>query len=117
MALDATVGGANSNSFVDESYADNYFASERPGNSWAAGFSSGQQQAGLITATTVLCNYRYAGSAASRTQALPFPRYGVEKPNGGGGFYADMDDCYGDGDYYEPTIIPEPLKKATCELA
>lgn len=119
--IDATVGGANANSFETVAEANQYFADRIPLNPpWVA---SGEE-AYLITATRLLCNlaqpyktffpaqggapayYRvrrqWLGAAASATQRLAWPRVGMFDAN---------------GNAIASTIVPQDIKDAESEFA
>ena len=100
MPLDATVGGANANSFVTLAAANTYFETRTHATSWT-GTNEAKEKA-LITATQRLNQETFAGVKASTTQALKWPRY---------------DTADADGYPYASDAIPQALKDATCELA
>lgn len=82
MELDATVGGANANSFVTLEEAGDIVASLPPAQRdvWTeAGLvSPPNQEAGLITAALRISRESgWLGDRASTSQFLPFPRTGV----------------------------------------
>lgn len=106
MALDATVGGASSNSFVTLAEAETYFA-DRLGASdngnWnkdSSGTSrtDAQKSAALVTASRRINEETFAGYKASTTQALKCPRYDI---------YDE------DGNVYSSESIPTIVKEAT----
>lgn len=125
MALDATVGGANANSFDTVEHADEYFADRLPLPSpWEDQDNKG---ALLIMATrSIVAQFqmvklfvpetggvnargayyvtpkRWSGQPASSTQRLPWPRIGMYDAN---------------GNAIAPDVIPDALKEATDELA
>jgi hypothetical protein len=119
--IDATVGGANANSFETHAEANVYFGNRIPITpAWVA---SGEE-AYLITATRLLCNlnqpyktffaaqggnpayYRvrrqWLGTPATTTQRLAFPRVGCFDSN---------------GNPVDPTIVPQDIKDAESEFA
>jgi hypothetical protein len=91
-ALVATVGGATSNSYATFVEANAYFAGRLGGEAWN---DVENGSLALITATSELEKLSYRGSKATESQALKFPRTGIDQ----------------DG------VIPLPLKQATYELA
>lgn len=102
MAIDASVGGAASNSYVTTAETDSYFLA-RLNTAWAA-LTGAQKEAALISATDYLdATYeaQFKGLRASSTQALAWPREGVTV----------------DGVEILPTIIPTRLKHAQMQLA
>jgi len=100
MALDATVGGASANSFVDEAFADAYFADRINASDWAAITT---KPATLISATDFLSQFVYQGYRVNDTQALPHPRSGMQNRERTA--------------YLPETDIAPDIKTATCELA
>lgn len=127
MALISTPGASNANSYPDVAWANDYFANRRlplP-TAWE---DIDNPEASLIMATRTLnkmlgksvvfnkavgygrsyqppyflVGSTWTGLPATTTQALPWPRIGMFDANG---FPID------------PTVIPDDLKDATCELA
>jgi len=101
VALDATVGGANANSYVTLAVAQQYFDDRLYTDAWDTATEETQQSA-LIMACRWIEQETFVGSPATSTQALAWPRYSVEKKNGG---------------YYLSTEIPALLQQAQCDLA
>ena len=101
MALDATVGGENANSFGTRSEAIAYFT-EHPFGADFLLLTGTAQDALLIHATSLLTTLCWTGAAASETQALPWPRTGMKSVTG----YSLASDS-----------IPRQLKEMTFELA
>lgn len=97
MAIDATVGGAGANSYVDLAEAADYFDVEAHplASQWSA-LDEAAQEAALRRATWMVDQLRFHGCRASSTQRLQFPR--VYKR-----WCADT--------------IPQTLKDAVCEQA
>ena len=102
MALDATVGGANSNCYPTLEYANLFFENFLLPNAWDDAVPDDQERT-LMTATQWLEEYDYVGRAATLTQALKWPRFGI-----------DDELILG---LYDETEMPVPLLNATCELA
>lgn len=102
MALDATVGGAASNAYLDADEADAYFADRLYATSWTAA-NSATKDAALITAT-LLIDRRvcFTGNSVTSTQARRWPISGHLTRNG----YQIPDD-----------ELPLDLRHATAELA
>src|SRR5688572_5519509 len=101
MPFDATVGGANANSYVTREEADTYFA-ERNITEWAAA-STFVRESSLIKATDYIERiYRtlWLGYRTTTTQALSWPRNGV---------YDEL------GNALSTTEIPAEVRKATSE--
>jgi hypothetical protein len=102
MALVATPGAANANSFSDVAEGDIYFGERLFSASWIAA-TAGQKESALIMATRLIAAwFIWNGQASSSTQALPFPRIGLLSRTG---FLIPSD------------VIPRELKEATFELA
>ena len=102
MALDATAGGANSNSYCTMNEAEDYMENRLHSDNWDDA-TDNDQEASLIWATALLdrlCNW--SGSKVTDTQALRWPRSYIYDP---------------DGDTVSATIIPQFLKDATAEFA
>ena len=75
--LDATLGGATSNSYVDLAFADTYAANTQWDAEWQA-FTVDQRTAALITATSWLETLEWAGNKCTpATQRLSWPRSDV----------------------------------------
>lgn len=109
MALDATVGGANANAYLDRTTADAYFANRLYASDWNNATTGTKEQA-LMTATARIDQETFIGYRVSTTQALRWPRFSVPIP--GEEFYYG-----GVGGYYATDSIPKPVKDATCEMA
>ena len=93
--LDATVGGASSNSYVTVIEADDYFDSRLNSSVWS---SSTSKDAALITAAYDLdSTFNWVGEPASETQSMEWPRLYVAG--------------------VESTEIPFDVKRAQMELA
>ena len=102
MALDATVGGNSSNSYLSVADAD-AIIDERVGDTsaWTDAETSDKEKA-LISATRRLDQQTFQGCKTVSTQSLKWPRYET---------YDD------DGYVYASDAIPAPIKHATAELA
>lgn len=94
MALDATVSGLQSNSYITVAEADAYFANTLRKDSWMAVSS---KEAALCDATSYLDVFDWLGSKSVNEQSLAHPRSGL------GGYSSDD--------------IAKPIKDAACELA
>ena len=76
MALDTTVGGANSDSYASVAEADTYHAAY--GNTaWAAISTSALKEAALRKAAQYIDTKAFLGIKTASTQALEWPRYNV----------------------------------------
>ena len=101
MAIDATVGGASSNSYVTLEEANTYLGERLHADAWASASDSDKEKA-LLTACRYLEQLRYwDGNRPAFTdprQRLTFPR--VTDTDAAGAF-----------------VIPQPVKDAQCEEA
>lgn len=100
--MDATVGGASSDSYVSVSYADTFFTNSIDNSAWPT--STAAKEAILIEATRILdTQFDWHGSIATgSTQALRWPREDVY----------DIDDRLIASD-----VIPKRIQDAVCNLA
>lgn len=99
MAVDATPGGATSNSYISNAGAITYWT-DRNNAAWGAA-SSAEQDAALIEATQYLDGkYDWVGVIESTSQALGWPRSNAYDKEG-----------------RELTGIPVKLEQACAELA
>jgi len=100
--IDATVGGALSNSYLTVAEADAYFSTRLRVDPWIESPDDLKCRA-LVSATAILDDWvEWDGAPGALTQRLAWPRWGLLTVA---------------GDAIEPTVIPEALKAATCELA
>jgi len=98
--IDATFGGATSNSYVTLLEAEEYFGARLFSDNWNNA-SEANKIAALIQATKRIDREKFYGDRVSSTQKLAFPRSGISY----------IDNVLYDG------IIPEQIKDATCEVA
>lgn len=102
MALVATAGAANSNSYLTLAEANTYFEGRLHTTVWTAA-TDPQKEAALIWATRLIdSEICFIGEASGATQALAWPRSGMTNRNG-----FDIAD----------NVVPNELKYATAELA
>lgn len=102
MALDATVGGSASDSYVTLAAADAYFAARFSSDAWEDASDSDQEKA-LRQAARNIGRFRFVGYRSSPSQALAFPRA-----------YPYNDDP----ERQSATLaIPQSIKDAQCEEA
>jgi len=102
MAINATIGGSVSNSYVTLDEADTYFESRNHSSDWDE-CDDETKEKHLITATNQIdWFFDFNGSKTDSTQALSFPRY----------------ECYDNklDEYVESDIIPNKVKYAVFEL-
>ena len=100
LVIDATVGGANSNSYVTLAEANTYFEARLHVSNWTDATDDTKNRA-LVMATRRINQETFYGTRETTTQRLAFPRIGLEDLDG-----IELD-----------SIIPEQLKEATYELA
>jgi Putative DnaT-like ssDNA binding protein len=102
MALDATVGGVSSNSYVTMSVASAFLDGRLHIDAWVEA-SGAERESALIWATRLLDQQvRWYGMPTTMTQALAWPMTG-------------MVDRYGRP--ISPTIVPTTIQEATAVYA
>ncbi len=77
MSIDATVGGSVSDSLVTVEFADIVMANRVYGATWA-GYTTDNKERALKTAAYLMTGLDWLGSRTTLTQALDFPRVGVD---------------------------------------
>ena len=97
--VDATLSGANSNSYVTLAEAEAYFLTVPHAEHWTG--SNDAKNRVLISATRYLDVFTYYGERCTTTQALKWPRKKFKV----------------DGVEINCTFIPSQIKSATFELA
>lgn len=102
--IDATVGGADANSYASLAEFTEW-ADERQPSTAFDGATTDQKNRALISATRRLDQERYKGVRVDGVQALQWPRDGVEEPDLAGGAWYGSDE------------IPDRIKRAQMELA
>lgn len=103
--IDATIGGTDTNSYIDLPEAEILIHARPFHEDWDAinaADADDIKKAALVWATRILSNYCWKGTIASQTQALPFPRTGLYD---------------NDGREYASDAYPQWLEVATTELA
>jgi hypothetical protein len=105
LTIDATVGGADANSFGTLNEADAYMESRLNASAWESDASTDDKNRALAEATRELSSLPWQGVRASDTQALAWPRELVRDPDDPSHNYFDRDE------------IPARVKRATFELA
>ena len=119
VAIDATVGGANANSYLtlaDAQAIIDGFVEDADVTAWASA-TTDQKNRALFTATQRLDRERYLGARATDTQALQWPRTGVRKPDTYINTYAVGFPFRITTDYFTDTEIPDQVKYAQAVLA
>ena len=104
IAIDATAGGASSNSYSTLAEALTYMSGRLNSSLWDNATTDSQNRA-LVSASTELTALSWDGSRATTTQALAWPRWAALNPDSPVGFL------------YTSDIVPDRVKNATCELA
>ena len=99
-SIDATISGANANSFVTLDEANNYFATVPESSTWDDK-TVDQKKRALISATRWIDSFVYYGNRCDDGQALKFPRNNYQV----------------DGVELSCSIIPLNIKYAQYELA
>jgi hypothetical protein len=103
MALDATAGGANANSYCTVAEADTYHTTHLYAEDWTSAVLA-KKEAALIWATRLLDEQiAWKGDVVTQIQALRWPRSGV----------LDRDGRY----YFDQTLVPAFLQQAAAEFA
>ena len=107
-SIDATVGGAASNSFVTVAECDAYCDARLNASAWNDESDDDQKARALIEASRDLSQRQWVGvGRTSSTQALAWPRTMAENPDiGWPGLW-----------YFDSNVIPQRVKDATSELA
>jgi hypothetical protein len=119
ITIDATVGGANANSYqtlADAQSIVDGMVQDADVTAWAAATTDAKNRA-LYTATQRLDRERFIGARSTDTQALQWPRTGVRKPDTYINTYAVGFPFRITTDYYTDTEIPDQIKKAQAMLA
>lgn len=119
ITIDATIGGANANSYLTLSDAQaiiDGLVENDDVTAWASA-TTDQKNRALYSATQRLDRERYLGARATDTQALQWPRTGVRKPDTYINTYTVGFPFRITADYYTDTEIPDQIKKAQAELA
>ena len=99
-SIDATISGANANSFVTLDEANNYFATVPNSSTWDDK-TVDQKKRALISATRWIDSFVFFGDRCDQNQALKFPRNNYQ-----------VDDVE-----LSCTTIPNNIKYAQYELA
>jgi hypothetical protein len=119
IAIDATVGGANANSYLtlnDAQAIVDGFVEDADVIAWASA-TTDQKNRALYTATQRLDRERFLGARSTDTQALQWSRTGVRKPDTYINTYAVGFPFRISTDYFDDTEIPDQIKKAQVVLA
>jgi hypothetical protein len=106
LAVDATVGGPNANSFQTVAEIDNYFLGRVPSSvaaQWNALSATDKIAAAVMSTTWITALVHWTSFPVSAAQALPWPQYGQVKRSGIAMVPLD--------------IIPQELKNCQAEIA
>lgn len=106
IAIDATVGGASSNSFCSLAEATTYLSGRLNTTLWDAATTDSQNRA-LVEAARELNVLAFSSRKATSTQAMQWPRFWAIDPDAS--TFAVW--------YFASTVIPQRVKDAQCELA
>jgi hypothetical protein len=109
--IDATPGGADSNSFIDEAFADQYLEDRLNAEAWAAADPDNRIRA-LMEATRELTRLAWIGQRTDEVQALSWPRFEAIDPD-----TPLSDDGFGSISFYPDDEIPDRIQNATAEYA
>lgn len=114
VTIDATVGGASANSYVPLADFTTYAESRQPSTAFDDATTDEKNRA-LVSAARRLDQENYHGVRVNETQALQWPRYGVEKPDVA---YSVLDGPMSmESTWYDTDEIPQRIKDAQMELA
>ena len=120
MALIATVGTSDANSYLTVEEAQAYFDDRAHSEDWDA---CDNQSAAIVTASKQLDWYAvWKGLRSSDTQSMEWPRKFVTMQNTQdveyiSFWYYNFPYEYYTENYYDSTIIPPEVKQAVCEFA
>jgi len=110
VAITATPGDANANSFVDEADAQAYIDARLNPDAWDGAAVDDQRRA-LVEATRELDRLRWKGTPVTLTQALAWPREDVTIPDLPDDVTTESQSEYGTDE------VPQRIQDATVELA
>jgi len=119
VAIVATAGAANANSYLTLADADalvDAMVLSSDASEWANGDADSRNRA-LAAAAQRLDRERFLGARATDTQALQWPRTGVRKPDTYSSRYSTGFPFTITADYYTDTEIPDQIQRAQVELA
>lgn len=119
VTIDATVGGANANSYLTLAAAQaivDGFVQDDDVTAWASA-TTDQKNRALFTATQRLDRERFLGARSTDTQALQWPRTGVRRPDTYINTYAVGFPFRITTDYFDDNEIPVQVQYAEVVLA
>ena len=116
---DATVGGANANTYITLADANSFIEGLVLSDDAAAwdGSSNDNKNRALFTAAQRIDREKFLGARVDDTQALEWPRSGVRKPDTYTNLYGLSFPNRLVADYYTDTEIPDRVKNAQVILA
>ena len=119
ITLDATIGGANANTYISLSDANSFIEGLVLNDDTVAwdNSSTDNKNRALFTAAQRIDREKFLGSRVSDTQALEWPRSGVRKPDTYTNLYGLSFPNRLVADYYLDTEIPDRVKNAQVVLA
>lgn len=100
--IDATVGGANANSYVDVTFAAAYFDDRLHSSVWSNASNDDRDRSLIMATREIDTRIAWDGYKVTETQALDWPRSGLYDDN---------------RDYVDEDTLPIELKNAVCEYA
>ena len=113
-ALVVTVGGTTSNSYCSAAEFTTWSETRQPSTAYDDATADERIRA-LITATRRLDQAAWKGVRVNETQALQWPRYGVEKPDIA---YSVLEGAvFTESTWYDTDEIPQRVKNAQMETA
>ena len=113
-SIDSTVGGTAANSYASVAEFTTWAETRQPSTAFDDA-TADQRIRALITAARRLDQERYKGVRVEETQALQWPRYGVEQPDIA---YSVLDGpVFTESTWYATDEIPQRVKNAQMELA
>lgn len=119
VTLDATVGGANANTYLTLIDADalvDAMISSSDVKKWQTGADDSRNRA-LAAATQRLDREQFLGARSTNQQALQWPRIGVKRPDTYRKTYITGFPYRIGEDFFLETEVPEEIKRAQIELA
>lgn len=120
LVLDATVGGANANAYVNLAVVNTELEGRLHTEAWDTA-DTATQEAAIVWATAILDALKWRGRRVTTTQRLRWPRNYVPDPDPPYDGYLPDSALYPYGNllgYYLPNdSIPHFLIRATAELA
>lgn len=118
LTLVDTAGASNATTFASLATAEDYVEDRPFGAAWTAETDDDVKTRALLFATQILDTQRWAGTKASSSQALSWPRrYAPTLEADADPDVVAVDFIDESTSYYDETTIPLFLERATCELA